>query len=123
MNSRGVALKTRAVEPLPDLGRARDFSASDAKARLGEVIDIVAAGGIATITRRGRQRYALLRLETVESLVAMARDHALEVLSRRYDELTAQMQKPKAKLAVDALFNAGTKELGRAARRAAKRRG
>src|SRR5262249_12860689 len=107
---------------LPDIERARDFSASHAKAKLGEVIDAVASGGIATITRRGRQRYALLRLETVEALFNMARDHALHTLSERYDELTAQMQTSRSKSAVDALFAAEPKELGAAARRSANRR-
>ncbi|MFN2427945.1 MAG: type II toxin-antitoxin system prevent-host-death family antitoxin, partial [Candidatus Binatia bacterium] len=48
------------------MAQARNFSASAAKARLGEVIDLVAAGGLATITRRGRQRFAVLRAETLE---------------------------------------------------------
>jgi antitoxin Phd len=105
----------RALAALPDISSATDFSASAAKAKLGEVIDLVAAGGLATITRRGRQRFAVLKLETVEALVAAAREQELESLGNRYDELVARMQTPEAQAAVDSLFTVSGEEMGGAA--------
>lgn len=107
-------MTSRAIADLPDMARARNFSATDAKAKLGEVIDLVAAGGVATITRRGRQRFALLRLETVEALLTMARDHELDFLGKRYDDLVACMQSAESKAAVDALFTADAQQVGAA---------
>jgi antitoxin Phd len=105
----------RALAILPDFASATDFSASTAKAKLGEVIDLVAAGGFATITRRGRQRFAVLKLETVEALVAAAKDQELEALGNRYDELVARMQTPAAQTAADSLFTVSGEEMGAAA--------
>lgn len=107
-------MTSRAIEELPDMARARNFSATDAKARLGEVIDLVAAGGVATITRRGRQRFAVLRLETVEALLTIARDHELDFLGKRYDDLVARMQSAESKTAVNALFTVSAQEVGAA---------
>jgi prevent-host-death family protein len=108
-------MTTRAIPELPNLSIAIDFSASAAKAKLGEVIDLVAAGGVATITRRGRQRFAVLRFETVEALLSVAREHELESLGKRYDTLVARMQTAKAKTAVDSLFSARPEDIGEAA--------
>jgi antitoxin Phd len=105
----------RALATLPDVSSATDFSASAAKAKLGEVIDLVAAGGVATITRRGRQRFAVLKLETLEALVAAAKEQELEALGDRYDALVARMQTPDAQAAVDSLFTATGEQIGEAA--------
>lgn len=110
----------RALATLPDVSSATDFSASTAKAKLGEVIDLVAAGGLATITRRGRQRFAVLKLETLEALVATAKEQELEALGDRYDALVARMQTPTAQSAVDALFTASGEEIGAAAAKPSK---
>lgn len=110
----------RSLATLPDFASATDFSASTAKAKLGEVIDLVAAGGFATITRRGRQRFAVLKLETVEALVAAAKDQELEALGNRYDELVARMQTPVAQAAADSLFTVSGEEMGAAAVAGAK---
>jgi antitoxin Phd len=115
-------MTTRTMTDLPNMARATDFSASAAKAKLGEMIDLVAAGGVATITRRGRQRFAVLRLETVEALLTIAREHELESLGKRYDDLVARMQTSEAKAAVDSLFTARPEEIGAAAVRMARTR-
>ena len=107
-------MTNRAIAKLPDMAQARNFSATEAKAKLGEVIDLVAAGGIATITRRGRQRFAVLRAETLEALLTMARDHELDSLAGRYDDLVAHMQTVESRAAADALFTADAKEVGAA---------
>jgi prevent-host-death family protein len=109
----------RRLAALPDIADATDFSASAAKAKLGELIDLVAAGGLATITRRGRQRFALLKIETVEALVTAARERELEELGARYDELVARMQTPDAQATVDSLFSVTGEELGMAVAKAA----
>lgn len=106
---------------LPDVARAKDYSASDAKARLGEVIDRAMADGIATITRRGRQKFALVPAETLEALVAGSRKSELEALDKRYELLLAHMQAPEYRKTVDALFEATSEDLGEAAVRAARR--
>jgi prevent-host-death family protein len=100
---------------LPDIKRAKDFSASDAKAKLGEVIDLVAAVGIATITRRGRQRFVVMQLETAEALFSIVSDYRLESLGGRYNALVATMQTEESKSAVDSLFSASAEEIGAAA--------
>jgi hypothetical protein len=107
--------KSLSLGVLPDIKRAKDFSASAAKTKLGEVIDLVAAGGIATITRRGRQRFAVMQLETAEALFDFVSDYQLEHLGGRYDALIARMQTDESKSAIDSLFSASPEEIGAAA--------
>jgi len=109
------AARSFSLGNLPDIKRAKDFSASDAKTKLGEVIDLVAASGIATITRRGRQRFAVMQLETVEALLNIVSDYQLESLGGRYDALIAKMQTEESKSAIDSLFSASPEEIGAAA--------
>ena len=109
------------VSGLPDLARAKAYSASDAKARLGEVIDRAMADGVATITRHGRQKFALVPVETLEALVAESRENERREIESRYEALLAKMQTPEHRKGVDALFKASSEDLGEAAVRAARR--
>lgn len=113
-------MTNRAIAELPNMALATNFSASDAKAKLSQMIDLVAAGGVATITRRGRQRFAVLRLETVEALFSIAKEHEFDSLGGRYDDLIASMQTPEAMAAADSIFTARPEDIGAAAGRAAR---
>lgn len=102
---------------LPDPAGAANYSASDAKAKLGEVIERAATTGLATITRRGKQRFAVLPMETLEALLAAAEDRELDAIAAEYEELIAAMDSPEGRSAADALFSATPKELGEGAAR------
>lgn len=115
-------MATIPVSSLPDLARAKAYTASDAKARLGEVIDRAMADGVATITRHGRQKFALVPVETLEALVAESRESERREIEQRYESLLVKMQTKTAKAGVRALFEASGEDLGRAAHEAARRR-
>lgn len=114
-------MATIPVSGRPDLARAKAYTASDAKARLGEVIDRAMTDGVATITRRGRQKFALVPVETLEALIVESRESERQEIEKRYESLLAKMQTPEHRKAVDALFEASSEELGEAAVRAARR--
>jgi prevent-host-death family protein len=106
-------------------GRALEveaFSATDAKKSFGAILDAAIAHGIVAITRQSRTRAVILSLEEYEALLRRLPD-PLEQLRGEFDELVAEMQTPKARKAVDTLFRATTKQLGRAAVKGASRGG
>lgn len=98
------------------------FSATDAKRSFGAILDAAIAQGIVAITRQNHTRAVILSLEEYEALLRRLPD-PLEQLRGEFDELVAAMQTPKARKAVDTLFRATPKQLGRAAVKGAARGG
>jgi prevent-host-death family protein len=98
------------------------FSATDAKKSFGAILDAAIAHGIVAITRQNRTRAVILSLAEYEALLRRLPD-PLAQLRGEFDELVAAMQTPKARKAVDTLFRATSKQLGRAAVKGATRGG
>lgn len=90
------------------------FSATDAKRSFGAILDAAIAHGIVAITRQNHTRAVMLSLEEYEALLRRV-PNPLEDLRGEFDELVAAMQTPEARKAVDSLFQATPKQLGRAA--------
>lgn len=98
------------------------FSATDAKKSFGAILDAAIAHGIVAITRQNHTRAVMLSLEEYEALLRRIPD-PLAQLRGEFDELVAAMQTPESREAVDTLFRATTKQLGRAAVKGAIRGG
>ncbi len=98
------------------------FSATDAKKSFGAILNAAIADGIVAITRQNHTRAVILSLEEYEALLRRLPD-PLAQLRGEFDELVAAMQTPKARKAVDTLFQATSKKLGRAAVKGAARGG
>ncbi len=95
------------------------YSATQAKNLFGEILDRAIAKGIVAITRRNRPRAVVLSMEEYEA-IAPRRDDPLETLRGEFDALVERMQSADAAAAGRALFEASPRQLGEAARSAAR---
>ena len=98
------------------------ISATDAKNKLGEVLDSVMQAGMVLITRHQTPKAVLLSMEEYDAL-AGASQSKLDVLNGEFDALLARMQTPKARAGMKAAFNASPRQLGTTAVKAGRRRG
>lgn len=98
------------------------FTSTETKNAFGTVLDKVLRGTAVTITKHDKASAVLMSVEAYEALLAQ-RTEPLAALRADFDRRVARMQTPKADAGVQALFSATPKELGRAAVKAAKRRG
>jgi len=87
-------------------------AATKVKNEFGTILDKATRDGAVAITRHDTPRAVLLSYEEFESL-AQARSRNLDSLSKEFDELLETMQRPKAKKAMKAAFDAAPAELGR----------
>jgi antitoxin Phd len=87
-------------------------AATRVKNEFGTILDKATRDGAVAITRHDTPRAVLLSYEEFESL-AQARSRNLDTLSSEFDELLETMQRPKAKKATKAAFDATPAELGR----------
>jgi prevent-host-death family protein len=93
-------------------------AATKVKNEFGTILDKATRDGAVAITRHDTPRAVLLSYEEFESL-AHARSRNLDSLSNEFDEMLETMQRPKAKKAMKAAFDAPLAELGRSAVKAA----
>jgi antitoxin Phd len=112
------AYRLRRAAPAP----AASFTATDAKKEFGRVLEIVLRGGRVVITKHDAPKAVVLSMDEFTALT-QATERTLEALSGHFDALLAGMQTPKARAGMKAAFDAGPRELGRAAVAAARRRG
>jgi len=103
-----------AIEPV------EAFTITEFKEQAREVMDTVAEHRAVAIVRHRTAEAVLIPVEDYVELVKLRRER-LDFLTRRYDDLVALMQTPQAAAGVDALFNATSEELGRAAVATARR--
>jgi prevent-host-death family protein len=98
-------------------------TASELKNTFGTVFEQTIAGGVVAITKHARPKAVLFSFAEFEALTKV-RTSSLDDLSKQFDDaMLARMQKPKAKKAMTAAFNATPAKLaGAAVRAAAKRR-
>lgn len=123
MLNRRTALKRT---PAPAIRNRRgeaaiEISATDAKNKLGELLDNVIQGGVVLITRHETPKAVLLSMEEYGALSFSAQTR-LNALNGEFDAMLARMQTPKARAGMKAAFAASPKELGKAAVAAARRK-
>jgi prevent-host-death family protein len=97
------------------------ISATEAKNKLGEVLDSVLQGGMVLITKHETPRAVLLSMEEYDALSG-ATQSRLDALNGEFDALLARMQTAKARAGRKAAFDASPKQLGKAAVNAARKR-
>jgi len=93
-------------------------SATEAKNRFGELLDMVLQSGMALITRHETPKAVLLSMGEYGALSRAT----LDSLGHGFDALLAPMQTGKARAGMKAAFAATQKRLGKAAGAAARRR-
>jgi antitoxin Phd len=97
-------------------------TASELKNKFGAIFEQTLAGGVVAITKHAQAKAVLLSVAEFETLTK-ARTSSLDDLSRQFDDaMLARMQKPGAKKAMAAAFNATPAKLAGAAVRAAVKR-
>lgn len=101
--------------------KATEVSATEAKNRLGELLDSVLRGGMVLITKHETPKAVLLSMEEYGTL-SRATQTTLDNLSGEFNALLARMQTPKARAGMKAAFNASPKQLGKAAVAVARKR-
>ena len=108
---------SRDCQPLYVDGRPLDtssFTATDAKNEFGQVLEMIAQGRAIVITKHDEPKAVVLSYEEFQTLID--RDgHQLDTLRAEFDDLLAEMQKPKARKGLRAAFAASPKQLGLAA--------
>ncbi len=98
------------------------FTATEAKNEFGRVLDTAVKKGAVAITRHDTRQAVLLSIEEFDALVA-AGARTLDTLTAEFDELLGRMQTPRARSGMADAFDATPARLGRAAVKAAKKRG
>jgi antitoxin Phd len=96
------------------------ISATEAKNRLGELLDSVIQGGVVLITRHETPKAVLLSMEEYGAL-SRATQSRLDTLNSEFDALLERMQTAKARAGMKAAFAASPKQLGKAAVSAARK--
>jgi len=98
------------------------ISATEAKNKLGQVLDTVIQGGLVLITRHETPKAVLMSMDEYGAL-SRATATRLDTLNDEFDALLARMQTTKARAGMKAAFDASPKRLGKAAVAVARRRG
>ena len=97
-------------------------SATAAKNEFGSVLEKAILGHTVVITKHDTPKAVLISVDQFHAL-SIAQRVALDTLSADFDRLLARMQRPAAREAMQAAFDASPKQLGRAALAAARKRG
>jgi len=98
------------------------YTATEAKNEFGRVLEQAIHGTTVVITKHDAPRAVLISMDQFEAL-AQAPQLKLNTLSEQFDALLARMQGPAARRGMSAAFNASSKQLGKAAVAAARKRG
>ena len=103
-------------------GSQASYTATEAKNEFGHVLEQAIHGTTVVITKHDSPRAVLISMDQFEAL-AEAPQSKLNTLSEQFDALLARMQTPSARRGMAAALNASTKQLGKAAVAAARKRG
>jgi prevent-host-death family protein len=98
------------------------ITATEAKNKLGRVLDTVIQDGVVFITKHEAPTAALISMEEFNAL-ANATDSRLDDLNGEFDAMLSRMQTAKARAGMKAAFDASPRELGEAAVAVARKRG
>src|SRR5262245_43340751 len=105
----------------PDPMQSVAISATEAKNEFGRILETVIQGGKVVITKHGSPKAVLISMDEF-NVLSNAHKAELGALSEEFDGLLARMQSPAARARMNAAFHATTKELGKAAAAAARKR-
>jgi antitoxin Phd len=104
-----------------DLAEAPSVSATEAKNEFGQILEKAIRGVTVVIKKHDAPKAVLISIDRVNRL-AHAPQAQLEALTGRFDRLLAKMQTPASRTAMKSAFRASPRQLGRAARAAARKR-
>jgi prevent-host-death family protein len=97
------------------------ISATEAKNEFGRILETAIRGGKVVITKHDSPKAVLISMEEFDAL-SNALTAELATLSEEFDRLLARMQKPAVRAGMSDAFRAKSKELGKAAVAAARKR-
>ena len=117
-----VTRKTRTRLASSGSGRQASYTATQAKNEFGQLLEQAIHGTTVVITKHQSPRAVLISMDQFESLQA-APQTKLNALSGQFDALLERMQSSAARRGITAAFNASPKHLGKAAVKAARKRG
>ncbi|MCE9581552.1 MAG: type II toxin-antitoxin system Phd/YefM family antitoxin [Planctomycetes bacterium] len=100
----------------------KSFPASALRNSTADVLENVLISGAVVITRHEKDKAVILSIEAFRRL-AEARYDELAALRAKFGGLLAKMQTPAARKGLRDAFEASPAEMGKAAAKAAKRRG
>jgi prevent-host-death family protein len=100
----------------------RQVTATYAKNEFGRVLETAIERGAVAITRHGQTKAVLLSVDEFNALAGSRHDD-LDALDAEFDALLDEMQRPTARAALQQAFEAGPARLGKAALKAARKRG
>ena len=102
--------------------RPASYTATQAKNEFGHVLEQAMQGTTVIITKHDAPKAVLISMDQFNAL-KQAPQLKLDTLSGEFDALLARMQGAKARVAMEAAFNASSQQLGKAAIAAARKRG
>lgn len=115
MRSSGPAIRNRRGE------KPIQVTATEAKNKLGEVLDSVMRSGMVLITKHDTPKVVLLSMEEFGAL-SCATETRLDALNDEFDAMLARMQTETARAGMKAAFAASPDQLGKAAVALARKR-
>lgn len=101
---------------------AASITATDAKKQFGRVLELVLRGGAVVITKHDAPKAILLSMEEFQALTQSAAS-PLDSLTGEFDAMLARMQTPRSRIAMKAAFGTSSRDLGKAAVAATRKRG
>jgi antitoxin Phd len=104
-----------------DLAGPVTMNATDAKNKMGQMLDTVMQGHVVLITKNDAARAAVIPITEYERF-SRAAEARLNVLSDEFDALLESMQTPRARAGMRAAFEASPKQLANAAVEFARKR-
>lgn len=105
-----------------DSADASCVTATQAKNEFGSILERVIRGDKIFITKHDNLKAVLMSMDEFEAL-SQGATIRLNTLSDEFDELLARMQSPGARSKMQTAFEASPKQLGKAALKAAQKRG
>ena len=103
----------------------QEVSATDARKEFAQMLETVTRRGLVVIDKQNAPKAVLVSFDEFHALI-QKRPRTLDALSAEFDGLLARMQKPAARIAMRAAFEATPAQLGAAAvsgARARRKRG
>jgi prevent-host-death family protein len=101
---------------------AASITATDAKKQFGRVLELVLRGGAVVITKHDAPKAIVLSMEEFQALTLSAAS-PLDSLTGEFDAMLARMQTPRSRIAMKAAFGTSSRDLGKAAVAATRKRG
>ena len=98
------------------------FTATEAKNEFGRILERALQGETVVITKHDTPKAVLISVDRFNAL-KHAPELKLDMLSGEFDALLARMQNSRARMTMKAAFGASPQQLGKAAVRAARKRG